>query len=340
VNKEHKIILSIIIVGYNGTPYLANCIDSLFDQTLSREAYEIIYIDNNSTDNSVAFVQDHFPDVVVVACEKNLGYYGGFNHVAKTIAHGEYLLALPQDTILHRECLQSLVQVANNDPQMMIGLANTINPFSSEYEAKDLQGWPQHVYWFSMNRFGQTNMVVHKFFQESRPILAYSGISALIRSDVQHYLGGYFDDTLSHLVGDTELGIRANVLGYSCKIIPTAVIFHIEDNKKFTNRVFLWRSFVAARDSIVIYWKLMYSFEFLLFTPFLLFGQATKVFTLRFPFWQRLILFIPALLLSPVTFIFALTRMTEFSQSRKDILDRRTTGYFYLLRTTLMQHLS
>jgi GT2 family glycosyltransferase len=331
--------LSVIIVGYNGASYLPQCLDSVLDQDIAADSYEIIYVDNQSQDDSVARVRQQYPQVRVVALDENRGYYGGFNYAAETVADGSYLLALPQDTIVHRGCLRALIAAADDDPRLMVGLVNTINPPASEYDQQDRTAMPDHVYWCATNRFGQTNLIARDFFDAPRDILAYSGVAALIRREAAEALNGYFDQRLSHLVGDTELGIRANVLGYRCKIIPQAVVFHIEDNKTFNDVGFLQRSFVGARDSIVIYYKLMYTLEFMLFSPLLLVGQATKVFTLRFPRWQRLLLFVPALLLSPVTYVLALRRMRLFAAIRREMLDQRPTGHFYLLRTVVTKAL-
>lgn len=332
-------LISVIVIAYNGEAYLRNCLNSIMDQRLSGAEYEIIYVDNASQDDSLAILAADFPTVRVVAHQQNLGYYGGFNHAATEIAKGDYLVALPQDTILHRDCLAELVKAADEDPLLMVGLVNTINPNAVEYEGRDRNNLPEHVYWCQTNRFGQTNLISREFFAAPRRILAYSGVSALIRRDVDDRLGGYFDERLSHLVGDTELGIRANVLDYHCKVIPTAVVFHIEDNKHITSTAFLKNSFIGARDSVIIYFKLMYTLEFLLFAPFLLVGQATKVFTLRFPRWQRLILFFPALVLSPVTFLLALLRIPEFTEGRREVLSRRDNGYLHLLKTVIGQRL-
>jgi hypothetical protein len=68
-------------------------------------------------------------------------------------------------------------------------------------------------------------------------------------------------------------------------------------------------------------------------------GQASKVLTLRFPGWQRALLLIPALALSPLTFLLALWRFPEFAASRRAILAQRPHGTFYLLRTILEKRL-
>ena len=69
--------ISIIIPHYNNKEILYNCIDSL--KKITYKNYEIIVVDNNSTDNSAESVQESFPDIKVITSEKNLGYAGGCN---------------------------------------------------------------------------------------------------------------------------------------------------------------------------------------------------------------------------------------------------------------------
>ena len=147
--------LSVIIIGRNGEAYLPGCLSSLFDQRSSFQ-YEIIYVDNASTDDSVAYVEDHFPEVTVIPLKQNLGYYGAFNYAAQTVALGRYLLPLPQDTVLHKKCLQELVNVADRDPDVKICLVNTVNPGAPDYAVQEREAWIKHVYLMSTSRLGVT----------------------------------------------------------------------------------------------------------------------------------------------------------------------------------------
>ena len=71
-----KIELSVIIVNYNGVHYLKDCIDSLY-QNLSNIAFEIIVLDNNSTDDSRAYLITNFPEVKLIESKINHGFGKG-----------------------------------------------------------------------------------------------------------------------------------------------------------------------------------------------------------------------------------------------------------------------
>lgn len=90
--------VSIIIVNYNTVQLTLNCISSVIQQTKEIE-YEIILVDNASTDESVSQVQNKYPSVNVIANTSNLGF-GKANNVGAEYAKGEYIFLLNSDTIL------------------------------------------------------------------------------------------------------------------------------------------------------------------------------------------------------------------------------------------------
>lgn len=93
-----KIELSVIIVNYNGFKYLEGCLNSLI-QKLSKIIFEIIIIDNNSSDESCNFIRTNYPEVKLIESNINYGFGRGNNEAVKT-AKGEYLLLINNDTIV------------------------------------------------------------------------------------------------------------------------------------------------------------------------------------------------------------------------------------------------
>lgn len=90
--------LSVIIVNYNGQHYLAKCIDSLHEK-LKNILFEIIILDNNSSDNSCNFIKEKYSDVILIESKANYGFGKG-NNKAVQCSKGKYLLLLNNDTII------------------------------------------------------------------------------------------------------------------------------------------------------------------------------------------------------------------------------------------------
>ena len=100
--------VSIIIPNYNGRRFLATCLDALQRQTYPRERMEIILVDDASTDDSVAFVRQHYPDVRVLCLSRNSGLAAACNRGA-AIARGDTLALLNNDTEVEPPWVAALV---------------------------------------------------------------------------------------------------------------------------------------------------------------------------------------------------------------------------------------
>ncbi|MBF6607919.1 MAG: glycosyltransferase family 2 protein [Flavobacterium sp.] len=90
--------LSVIIVNYNGLRYLQDCLESVQFATSGIRS-EVIILDNNSTDESISFLKQNFPNVIVIESKINYGFGKGNNEAVK-FAKGKFLLLLNHDTIV------------------------------------------------------------------------------------------------------------------------------------------------------------------------------------------------------------------------------------------------
>ena len=86
---------------------LLNCIQSIYSSTYKN--FEIIIVDNASTDDSIKKAKSKFPSIRIIKLDYNSGYAGGCNHGAKE-AKGEYLFFLNNDTIIDFSCIDELVK--------------------------------------------------------------------------------------------------------------------------------------------------------------------------------------------------------------------------------------
>ncbi|WP_413533400.1 glycosyltransferase family 2 protein [Empedobacter brevis] len=116
----NDIIVSVIIVNYNGKKYIKNCFDSLQEQ-LSNLSYEIILVDNNSSDDSVDYIKDNYPEVKVIESDENLGFGSG-NNLGVTYAQGKYVLLFNNDTILLNPINEGISFLENNIDVGILGI--------------------------------------------------------------------------------------------------------------------------------------------------------------------------------------------------------------------------
>lgn len=109
---EHPLV-SVITVNFNGERYLEGLLRSLERQTYP--SFEVLVVDNGSTDGSVALVRRLFPEVRVLEAGDNLGFTGGNNQGIRE-AKGAYLALINNDTVVDKDWLHHLVEEARRDP--------------------------------------------------------------------------------------------------------------------------------------------------------------------------------------------------------------------------------
>ncbi|MCM8813594.1 MAG: glycosyltransferase, partial [Candidatus Omnitrophica bacterium] len=99
--------LSVIIVSWNVQDYLAACLESVYSG-IKKFSFEIIIVDNNSSDGSAAMVKERFPAVVLIENRDNAGFSRA-NNQAVAVSTGEFILALNPDTLVLNDALGALL---------------------------------------------------------------------------------------------------------------------------------------------------------------------------------------------------------------------------------------
>lgn len=105
VDDKVEILVSIVIVNYNGLGFLEPCIDSIVNKVTV--PFEIIIVDNASSDGSVEFIRNKFPEIKLIASSVNNGFAVG-NNIGAQFAHGKYILLLNNDTELMSDIKPSI----------------------------------------------------------------------------------------------------------------------------------------------------------------------------------------------------------------------------------------
>lgn len=124
--------VSILIVNYNGRGLLGNCLSSVRAMDYPQDRYEVILVDNRSTDDSRAYVERAFPWVKLVGANENLGFTGG-NNLALQHASGELIVLLNTDTWVEKDWLLALVRSADLHPS--VGIFSSRLRFAHPYLA-------------------------------------------------------------------------------------------------------------------------------------------------------------------------------------------------------------
>lgn len=209
-------LVSIIIVNWNGSHLLEACISSLLAQTYKN--FEVILVDNNSHDNSVAYVNKTYPFVVTKSLESNRGFTGG-NIEGYRIAKGDYLVLLNNDACLCERWLELMLNAMESDAR--------IGSCSSKIliEATDLIDSVGDVF---TTAFTGTKLGEHQntnCYNETMYVSGACAAAVIYRRTMLQDVGFLDDDFfLNH--EDTDLNMRSWLAGWKCRFVPEAVAYH------------------------------------------------------------------------------------------------------------------
>lgn len=209
--KEHTPLVSIIIVNYNGKDLIERCLSSVTNTNYPN--YEIIVVDNNSTDDSITVIREKFPSCRVILLSDNMGFAIANNIGAKN-AKGDYYVFLNNDTYVTPEWLHELVSVMESDNDIAISQSLLLNPDGSIDSSGDF-----------ITKNGRTYSSKRLHFNGHRDILSARGASMMVRKDFYRRIGG-FDEDYFISFEDVELGWKAWILGYRVIMVPTSVVLH------------------------------------------------------------------------------------------------------------------
>lgn len=121
--------LSIIVVNWNTRDLLSKCLSSVY-RTVTDLRFEILIVDNASTDGSCEMVRRRFPAVRLIENNKNVGFARA-NNQALEISRGRHILLLNSDTVVHSGALQAMCEFLDQNPQSGVVGAKLLNPDGS-----------------------------------------------------------------------------------------------------------------------------------------------------------------------------------------------------------------
>jgi GT2 family glycosyltransferase len=212
-------LVSIIVVNWNGRDYLGECLQSLKKQTFAD--FELILVDNGSTDGSIEFVQSLFPGWGrIFRNSENMGFSGGNNQGMRE-ARGKYIALLNNDAQADPLWLEELIKAAEENPRAGM-LASKIYLQNGE---KTIDNVGHLLYRDGLNRGKGRLEKDHGQFNQKEEVLFPSGCAAFYRREMLDEVG-LFDEEFFAYGDDTDLGLKGRLAGWNCLYIPQAVVYH------------------------------------------------------------------------------------------------------------------
>lgn len=212
--------VSVIIPIYNKKKYTKNCLESVFSVGAKCD-FEVIVVNNASTDDSGKYLKSLGEKIVVLDNEKNLGFAKACNQGVK-VATGEYLLFLNNDTVVTDDWLDILVNEPDKNKDIAIVGPKLLYPDDTIQHAGivfDEKKWPHHIY----KKEPKDALYVNK----KRQFQCLTGACFLTRKSIFDRVGG-FDEAYRNGLEDLDLCLKIRELGFGVLYCPESVVYHHE----------------------------------------------------------------------------------------------------------------
>lgn len=226
--------ISICMVSLNCWAVLEDCLESLRD---SRPAvsYEVIIVDNASTDGTPALIERHFPEVRLIRNHYNAGFTKATNQGIQQ-SSGRYILWLNTDTILRPGSLDTLHDFMEEHPEVGIAGPKVLNPDGS-FQPQCKRGLPTplaslsymlglHKLWPQNPQLGQY-LLTHLPVDRASEVDAVSGCCLMARREVWDAIGP-LDEQIFAFGEDIDWCVRAKRAGWQVWYYPASVIVHLK----------------------------------------------------------------------------------------------------------------
>ena len=258
--------VSVIIPNFNGIAFLDTVLNSLEGQSMND--FEVILVDNGSTDGSCSFAAANYPWVHILELPDNFGFCRAVNEGIRA-SKAPYVLLLNNDT----EVTENFVE------EMLAAIKRHRNAFSCgakmvQYHDRDRLDDAGNYYcalgWSFARGRGRD---IHAFEKEEKIFAACAG-AAIYRKKILDQIGLFDEEHFAYLE-DVDIGYRARIYGYENWYAPEAVVYHVGSGTS-GSRYNQFKTRYSSRNNVYLVYKNMPFLQILLNLPFLAAGFMVK----------------------------------------------------------------
>ncbi len=251
VVRTADIFISIIIVNYNGRHHLQKCLPSLV--ATRGVKFEVIVVDNGSTDDSIVWMREEWPNVRIIDAGSNLGF-GRANLIGVNAAKSAYVAMLNSDTVVTPDWLLQLVLPLLLDPE--IGITCSQLRLLSRPEILNARGGGMSRLGYGFDIDFGLPYIEPKNADELAPVDVFfpSGAAMLMRSP-DFLDAGAFDPSFFMYHEDVDLGWRFWLAGRRVVMCPGSVVFHAFGGTTKVEQKSNWRDWMGNRHNLRSLWK-------------------------------------------------------------------------------------
>ena len=258
--------VSVIIPNFNGIAFLDSVLASLEGQTLSN--FEVILVDNGSTDGSCSFVTANYPWVHLIELSENFGFCGAVNAGIRA-AKAPYVLLLNNDTEVKEDFVEEMLAAIRRHKNAFSCGARMVQ-YHDRDRLDDVGNYYCALGWSFARGRGKD---IHAYETEDKIFSACAG-AAIYRKKIIEKIG-YFDEEHFAYLEDTDIGYRARIYGYENWYAPKAIVYHVGSGTS-GSRYNQFKTRYSSRNNIYLIYKNMPLLQIILNLPFLAAGFLIK----------------------------------------------------------------
>ena len=219
--------VAVVILNYNGKKFLEKFLSIVIDNNANFS--EIIVADNNSTDDSVEFMKNNFPNIRLILNDFNGGFATGYNIALRQI-EADYYVLLNSDIEVTPHWIEPVIELMENDESIAACQPKILSYHDkTKFEYAGAAGGfiDKYGYPFCRGRLFQ-NLETDKgqYDDDIKEIFWATGACLFVRSSIYHKIGGLDDDFFAHME-EIDLCWRLKNAGYKIMYCPDSKIYHI-----------------------------------------------------------------------------------------------------------------
>lgn len=258
--------VSVVIPNFNGIAFLDSVLASLEGQTLNN--FEVILVDNGSTDGSCSFVTANYPWVHLIELSENFGFCGAVNAGIRA-AKAPYVLLLNNDTEVKEDFVEEMLAAIRRHKNAFSCGARMVQ-YHDRDKLDDVGNYYCALGWSFARGRGKD---IHAYETEDRIFSACAG-AAIYRKKILEKIG-YFDEEHFAYLEDTDIGYRARIYGYENWYAPKAIVYHVGSGTS-GSRYNQFKTRYSSRNNIYLIYKNMPLLQIILNLPFFVAGFLVK----------------------------------------------------------------
>lgn len=208
----------IILASRQARIHLETCLPSVLAQTYPN--LEIILVDNQTTDDSAAFVEREFPEVKIISTPRSMGFSDA-NNLAMRQAQGEFFFLVNEDTEMEIDCIAQCVRVMMRSDRVAV-VAPKMKLF---YMRSFYNSMGNSVHWDGNAHDNFIGYLDAGQFDDTDQVFAACFGAAMLRRSVVEEIG-YMDEEFFIYYSDTDWSFRSRLHGYEVVAAPKAVVYH------------------------------------------------------------------------------------------------------------------